>query len=286
MAEELEGAAGEAVRPAARDDVDGGAGLTAVLGREVRRLDLHFLDEVEPDVVDLAAVAARIQVRAAVDEQAARVAARSVDGLTGRAQARRQIQAVVVEQSRAGNDRGELQVVPAVERHVPHLGPVDGPGDFAGGPVHRFAGHRPDFDHFGDAAHIECEVRGETSVRVQDESCPTGFLEPGELRFDGVSARQKIRDHPAALAVSDGGPGCLRAFVGDRHRDTRQPAFGRVGDRADDLSGDGLSGGSRQANQQACRHKRSKTTTPVSGWKHRSSLRLAGFQASTVAALV
>lgn len=56
VAEELERTAAKPVRSAACDDVDGGAGLTAVFGGEFRRLDLHFLDEVETDVVDLTAV--------------------------------------------------------------------------------------------------------------------------------------------------------------------------------------------------------------------------------------
>jgi len=37
----------EPVAAGARDYVDRGAGLTAVLGGEVRRLDLYFADEVE-----------------------------------------------------------------------------------------------------------------------------------------------------------------------------------------------------------------------------------------------
>src|SRR6266542_6548350 len=57
--ERLEAAAAEAVRAALRHDVDGRAGIAPLLGAEIRGLDRHLLDEVDPDVIDHAAVGPR-----------------------------------------------------------------------------------------------------------------------------------------------------------------------------------------------------------------------------------
>ena len=55
------------IAPTACNDVDSGAGVAAVLRREVRRLDFDFLDEVNSDIVDLAIVAARVHIEPAIN---------------------------------------------------------------------------------------------------------------------------------------------------------------------------------------------------------------------------
>src|SRR5262249_55213205 len=81
IAQELKGAAVELVIAAAGHDVDRRAGIAPVLRREIGGLDVDLADEVNAYVVDLAAIAARIGIEAAVHRQQVLVAAGAVDRL-------------------------------------------------------------------------------------------------------------------------------------------------------------------------------------------------------------
>ncbi len=136
VAEVFEQTAAELVGAALGHDVDRRAGVAAVFRREVRRLQLHFLDEVDADVVDHRAVAAGGQVdtpstlRLFAPPRLPLIACVPVPRLVVAASGLKSV-------SVSPDQRRELQVVAGVERQVLHLRAVDHAGDFAGRAVDR-----------------------------------------------------------------------------------------------------------------------------------------------------
>ena len=68
------------VAATASHDIDRGAGVAPVFSGEVRSLNFDFLDKIDADIVDLAIVAARVHVEAAIDREAVIVGPIAVDG--------------------------------------------------------------------------------------------------------------------------------------------------------------------------------------------------------------
>ena len=240
VAEGIEDAAAEPVRAALGHDVDRGAGVAPLVGGEVRRLDGDLLDEVDPDVVDHAAVRPRVEVEAAVDGQVVAVAAIAVDHGPARAEAGGDRHLVVVELHGAGNERGQLEIVAARQRRVLDLRAVDDARDLSGGAVDGLAGYRCHFDGLGQAADRQREVSGHAAVGDHREAALLGLAEAFELRGDLVAANRKVGD-----GVSAGGRGDIRPLdaslgVRDGDRHARQHAAGGIAHRSGDLSGVGL----------------------------------------------
>src|SRR6266404_5790700 len=69
IAQKFECAAVKCVSTAFRNDIDLRACVASVFSREVRGLNLHFLNKINAYVVDLTGVAAGLLVRTAVDRQ-------------------------------------------------------------------------------------------------------------------------------------------------------------------------------------------------------------------------
>ncbi len=128
--EGLEHAAAEAVGSTLGDDVDGRAGVAPLVGREIGRLDRYLLDEVDADVVDHAPVRPGVEVEAAVHRQVVAVPAVPVDYRAASPQPGGDGHLVIVQLNGAGNERGQLQVVPSRQRERTDLRPVDDAGDF------------------------------------------------------------------------------------------------------------------------------------------------------------
>ena len=82
-----------------------------------------------PDVVDLAAVAAGVEVRAAVDGEVIGVGAVAVDGLVGDAEAGGRSHLVEAGHRDSRHQGDQFDVIAAVQRQVLNLLGVDGVGE-------------------------------------------------------------------------------------------------------------------------------------------------------------
>ena len=153
----------ETRRAALGDHVDRRAGIASILGREIGGLRPHLADEIHADVVDLASVAAGVEVHAAVDHEVAGAGPAAVRRPGRDAQAGGGRHLVFVQQRHARYQRNQLQIVAAVQRQVLHLFGVDGVTDFAGDVVYGLAEHLADNHGFVDRAHFELEVGREAS---------------------------------------------------------------------------------------------------------------------------
>src|SRR5207248_11417279 len=100
VTDKFEDAAVITIAAASGDDIHGSAGVASVFGREVRCLDFDFLNKVDPHVVDLAVVAARVHVEAAVNRKTVVVGTISIDRCLADTQTRRQRQLILVEDDR------------------------------------------------------------------------------------------------------------------------------------------------------------------------------------------
>ena len=79
-----------------------------------------------PDIVHLAAIAAGIQIHAAIDHQVIGARPPAVGRPGGHTQAGGGRHLVLVEQRDARHQRDQLQIVAAVERQILHLLRIDG----------------------------------------------------------------------------------------------------------------------------------------------------------------
>ena len=152
--------------------------VAAELGGEVRRLDLHLLDEAQADVVDLTAVRARVEVRPAVDGQVVGIAPAAVDRLARHAEAGRQRERIEVGRDRSGDERRQLEVVAAVEREVLDLLRVDGARHLAARPIDRLAQRGRDFDRLVQFTDAEREVRRERPSAVSENPVRCSLRKP------------------------------------------------------------------------------------------------------------
>ena len=76
-----------------------------------------------------------------------------------------------------------------------------------------------DFDRLGQLAHCHDHVDGEVDPRSNDDVGPGELREPGELRGEGVIARNEVQEPVVALAIRDGNVRrrSRRTGRGDRH---------------------------------------------------------------------
>ena len=207
--------------------------------------------KLEADVVDLAAVRARVEVRPAVDGQVVGVASAAVNRLTRHAEAGRERERIEVGRDGSGNERRELEIVAAVEREILDLLRVDGARHLTAGAIDRLAQGGRDFDRLVQLTDAEREVRRQTTVCRERESGSLLLAEALHLRRDRVGADAEVGERVQAGGVGHARVGESSAFIDDRHRHPRQHAAGGIGDATGNLTLDRLCDAcDRQAQQQ------------------------------------
>ena len=235
-------AAAERVGAALRDDLNLGAAVAAVHGREVVRHDADFLN--------------RLGVRRQVGDAAAghAVGARVVEGervglvaLAARVDARRRFarERVVAVATRteggrhalAGHarlQRDQVVEVPAVERHLLQLRAVDAPGDAALGGFDQRRG--PGHGHaLGHAGHFENEVAARGFADA-DAHLVHAFLEPVEFDLDSVGPDGEADDGIEAVCRGDRLPRLSGGDVRDLDRGAGEHALLGIGHSALDCA--------------------------------------------------
>src|SRR5439155_21357802 len=149
VAHEFKQAAVERIRAALSDQVDGGAGASAELGRIARGLELDFGDSVDVRVHQGVAVGAIIVVLRAVNQEVTRLGANAVHPLLIERELR--IENVQSSGDHTGRQAQQLRVLTAVQGDLAHLQVVDDAADVAGGCLYRLRG-RGDLDRVGGLA--------------------------------------------------------------------------------------------------------------------------------------